>query len=172
MIMYYSFANKCMEPDICCIWCARRPRIWPAMALCNIVWRYNRRLHARIYLIGNWPHSKYRAGTGILAWTITRLRIKASSIFSKASTWLCEKLCQASLLNRIELRRRDFLRTSPEAILQRPSGASLTIARMSLTLPHPFDNLLAIFGLLLPVLLIKDWKRTRSLPPPVHFQPM
>ena len=83
-----------------------------------------------MYLIGTWPFSRYKAGTGTLACPITRPRNKASSIFSKASTWFSVKLCQASLLNKIELMSRAFLNISPAAIFHRPSGASLTRPRI------------------------------------------
>ena len=59
-----------------------------------------------------------------------------SKISSKTSIWLYEKLCHASLLNRMALLSNDFLRRRPDFIFHIHLGDSLTNSMKSCRTKH------------------------------------
>ena len=103
-----------------------------------------------MYRIGVWPVSKHSAWMGISECPSTSPLMGAWWLFSKALSCSYVMSYQALLLHNKVFISMDFLNMSSEAIHQRPNGASLIIASISLTLPHSLDSLLARFGFGVP----------------------
>ena len=76
----------------------------------------------------------------------------SSSPFSSNMMSLVSVPCHTSELNKIPLSNIVCLHLNPACTFQCPNGDSFIMARILLTLLYPFDILLSIFGLQVPIL--------------------